>query len=264
MEQQNGRGRVIYQCMNCNLLCNSSQSLAAHTKGHIIKDGWVKGTRQRKIFVPYDENNQVQQQQQVAPEIDEQQVAPEIADTTNVHQAAAQNAQNPPSSPARQRPLAREIHLGPRRSPVRSRPILNPTLARAMMQVPPPPPPGRMPKLQGMMHANHWYPCGRIPYIDNQPQHQQVMVHVPHFAAPAPVAPRLIQVGTLQVGRRVNQLVPNGFRRDLYAAYAAWRADHPTQLSTGSNGTVTVTADPMSGKKNEDKEVEELDLELRL
>ncbi|KAK4347486.1 hypothetical protein RND71_033825 [Anisodus tanguticus] len=124
MEQQNGRGRVIYQCMNCNLLCNSSQSLAAHTKGHIIKDGWVKGTRQRKIFVPYDENNQVQQQQQVAPEIDEQQqqqqqVAPEIADTTNVHQAAAQNAQNPPSSPAdpassSKRPRVREHHFGVR------------------------------------------------------------------------------------------------------------------------------------------------------
>ncbi|KAK4368313.1 hypothetical protein RND71_012105 [Anisodus tanguticus] len=256
MEQQNGRGRVMFQCIKCELLFPSSQSIAAHTKNHMKDDGWVKGTRQRKVFVLY-ENNQVLQQQQ--------QVAPEIVDTTNVHQADAQNSQNPPSSPARPRPLAREIHLGPRRrSPVHSRPILNAALVRAMLRVPPRFR-DRMPNLQGMMHAAHRHLRGRMPNIDNQPQQQQAMVQVPHVAAPAPVAPRLIQGGGLQVAHPINQMVLDGFRGDLYAAFAAWRADNQsTHSSTGSSSTVTVTADPMSGKKNDDQEVEEIDLELRL
>ncbi|KAJ8567796.1 hypothetical protein K7X08_020004 [Anisodus acutangulus] len=254
MEQQNGRGRVMFQCIICDKICDSSQSIAGHTKGH-FKDGWVKGTRQRKLFVPC-ENNQVQQEQQ------QQQVEPEIDDTTNVHQADAQNPQNPPSYPARRRPLARENHLGPRRSPVHARSILNPSLVKQLMWMAHRPR-GRMPYMQEMVKMTHRYPPGRMRYIDNQPQ-QQAMVQMPHFAAPQPVAPRLIQARGLQVARPANQLVPDGFLRNLHAKFAAWRAGQSTHSSTGSSSTVTVTADPMHGNKNEDQEVEEIDLELRL
>ncbi|KAG5631425.1 hypothetical protein H5410_003142 [Solanum commersonii] len=48
-----------YQCIICNQLFSSSQSIAGHTKIH-YKDGWVKGTHQKKVFVPFPSYQQAQ------------------------------------------------------------------------------------------------------------------------------------------------------------------------------------------------------------
>ncbi|MCD9639210.1 hypothetical protein HAX54_023588 [Datura stramonium] len=62
MKNQNEQQGVWkYQCIGCKQFFPSSQSIAAHTRGH-FKDGWVKGTRQRKIFVPFTNYQQGQQQ----------------------------------------------------------------------------------------------------------------------------------------------------------------------------------------------------------
>ncbi|KAG5632362.1 hypothetical protein H5410_004079, partial [Solanum commersonii] len=48
-----------YQCIICNQLFSSSQSIAGHTKIH-YKDGWVKGTHQKKVFVLFPNYQQPQ------------------------------------------------------------------------------------------------------------------------------------------------------------------------------------------------------------
>ncbi|KAH0673938.1 hypothetical protein KY290_014157 [Solanum tuberosum] len=60
MQEQNElHGVWKYQCIICNQLFSSSQSIAGHTKIH-YKDGWVKGTHQKKIFVPFPNYQQPQ------------------------------------------------------------------------------------------------------------------------------------------------------------------------------------------------------------
>ncbi|KAH0721505.1 hypothetical protein KY284_006535 [Solanum tuberosum] len=45
-------GVLIFQCIYCGRRFYSSQAIAAHTRCH-FKDGWVKGTPQRKFFVSF-------------------------------------------------------------------------------------------------------------------------------------------------------------------------------------------------------------------
>ncbi|KAJ8545205.1 hypothetical protein K7X08_017788 [Anisodus acutangulus] len=114
MQAQNRQGRWIYECIHCRKPFLTSQAIAGHTKRH-LKHGWVKGTRQRKIFVPYP-NYQVQQQGSgTDSSIPHQQQQVESDDSTNVHQVGAQNVENtadPASSSKRSR--VREHHFGVR------------------------------------------------------------------------------------------------------------------------------------------------------
>ena len=50
MKRQDGVS--IFQCIYCGRRFYSSQAIAAHTRSH-FKEGWVKGTPQRKFFVSF-------------------------------------------------------------------------------------------------------------------------------------------------------------------------------------------------------------------
>lgn len=52
-------GEWKHQCIICNLLFSSSQAIAGHTRIH-YKDGWVKGTHHKKVFVPFPDYQQPQ------------------------------------------------------------------------------------------------------------------------------------------------------------------------------------------------------------
>ncbi|KAK4368312.1 hypothetical protein RND71_012104 [Anisodus tanguticus] len=115
MQAQNRQGRWIYECIYCRKPFPTSQAIAGHTKGH-FKHGWVKGTRQRKIFIPHP-NYEVQQQgsgtdSSIIPQ--QQQVASD--DSTTAHQVGAQNVENTADQPASssKRPRVREHHFGVR------------------------------------------------------------------------------------------------------------------------------------------------------
>ncbi|KAG5621900.1 hypothetical protein H5410_007118 [Solanum commersonii] len=55
-----------HQCIICNQLFSSSQAIAGHTKIH-YKDGWVKGTHQKKVFVPFPDYQQPQSSTTIDP-----------------------------------------------------------------------------------------------------------------------------------------------------------------------------------------------------
>jgi len=55
-----------HQCIICNQLFSSSQAIAGHTKIH-YKDGWVKGTHQKKVFFPFPDYQQPQSSTTIDP-----------------------------------------------------------------------------------------------------------------------------------------------------------------------------------------------------
>ncbi|WMV15353.1 hypothetical protein MTR67_008738 [Solanum verrucosum] len=55
-----------HQCIICNQLFSSSQAIAGHTKIH-YKDGWVKGTHQKKVFVPFPDYQEPQSSTTIDP-----------------------------------------------------------------------------------------------------------------------------------------------------------------------------------------------------
>ncbi|XP_060193007.1 uncharacterized protein LOC132622416 [Lycium barbarum] len=104
---QNEPGRFMYyQCISCEKLFPSSQAIAGHSKRH-FKNGWVKGTRHRNVFLqegstPDSSIPWHQQQQEVCST-----VASDTESTNVQHLSKGDHGQNfensvarPPSSPA--------------------------------------------------------------------------------------------------------------------------------------------------------------------
>uniref|UniRef100_A0A3Q7FML9 C2H2-type domain-containing protein n=1 Tax=Solanum lycopersicum TaxID=4081 RepID=A0A3Q7FML9_SOLLC len=56
-EQTELHGIWKFQCITCNKLFSSSQAIAGHTRIH-FKEGRVKGTHQKKVFVPFPNSQQ--------------------------------------------------------------------------------------------------------------------------------------------------------------------------------------------------------------
>lgn len=96
MQGQNGQqGMWMYQCVHCKKNFPSSQAIAGHTKGH-FRDGWVKGTPQRKVFVLFSDYQQ-QQGSTSDSSIPEKQVfsaATPETDLTDAHQLPKGDVQN--------------------------------------------------------------------------------------------------------------------------------------------------------------------------
>lgn len=96
IQGQNGQqGMWMYQCVHCKKNFPSSQAIAGHTKGH-FRDGWVKGTPQRKVFVLFSDYQQ-QQGSTSDSSIPEKQVfsaATPETDLTDAHQLPKGDVQN--------------------------------------------------------------------------------------------------------------------------------------------------------------------------
>ncbi|KAJ8545207.1 hypothetical protein K7X08_017790 [Anisodus acutangulus] len=279
--QITSRGIWCYRCRSCQMVFTSSQGLAGHQHKHMRQGVWIRGAPHHKFFCPAA-----------------------YFPALKRHLGNRKSTPTVLRGQGRfYRFRLRKPMVGPRRLPGRPRKIIDPS-ENAMVRVPPRPrghprtfnqlpqqqnaivhatkrpTHGRMPffqqqerpprgrmlfcqQQQTIVQVTHRPPLGRLSYLFNQLQHQQTTVQVTHVTAHAPVTTLLFQAG-LQAARPANQLVPDGFLRNLYAEFAAWRANQSTQLSTATTNTVTVTADWMCGKKNDEEEVDELDLELRL
>jgi len=84
MKRQDGVS--IFQCIYCGRRFYSSQAIAAHTRCH-FKDGWVKGTPQRKFFVSFfdfqhDSTQIASISQHVADSANAQQLPPSLASSS--------------------------------------------------------------------------------------------------------------------------------------------------------------------------------------
>ncbi|XP_060192419.1 uncharacterized protein LOC132621953 [Lycium barbarum] len=95
---QNEPGKFMYyQCIPCEKLFPSSQAIAGHSKRH-LKNGWVKGTHHKKVFLQEGSttNSSIPRHQQ------QQHVFSTVAsdtESTNVHHLSkgdrGQNFENP-------------------------------------------------------------------------------------------------------------------------------------------------------------------------
>ncbi|TMX01618.1 hypothetical protein EJD97_024102 [Solanum chilense] len=227
-------GSWCYRCRFCNEVFTTSQGLAGHQTKHRFEESWIKGAHHHKFFCPSaDLPLHCRYLGYLMPN-------PVVIH--NQEHLRHQHLRNPVvQSP--------QISLSDRRS------IFNPLQQSVVSEIPPQP--------QG--HPQHGYLQMLQKHIMNQVTQQRAhqLPHgnkeqIPHVNAHEPITPTLNQNNIYaQQLSQWDQFMIKVLNGELDAK--------PLELSHSSIGSTSeVTTGWMCEKKNEDHEVEELDLELRL
>ncbi|KAG5616395.1 hypothetical protein H5410_016219 [Solanum commersonii] len=246
-------GSWCYRCRFCNEVFTSSQGLAGHQTKHRFEDTWIKGAHHHKFFSPSAD----------LP-LHCRYLGYLMSDSIVIRNQ--ERLRHPPMrNSVVQSPI---ISLSDRRS------SFNPLQQSMVLEVPPQP--------QG--HPQHSYHQsqqqhtmiqvtqqaihGQTSYTPNPPQQRAHQLshycmtrgdkeQIPHVNAHEPITPTLNQNNI----QRLSQLAQYEIQLNLNGALAG----RPLELTHSSIGSTSeVTAGWMCEKKNDDHEVEELDLELRL